>query len=113
MLRGSNDPLTTRIVVNDDAIKAHGAVGVALASLSHQGADRARSPAGALAADRVLPTGETVLVTVTDDARVELGELAMSVDTTSAPTAGVEDRAVGVELARRGATLALTTFGAG
>jgi hypothetical protein len=96
--------------VNDDAIKAHGAVGVALASLSHQGADRARSPADALAADRVLPTGETVLVTVTDDARVKLGELAMTVETTSAPQAGIEDRAVGVGHARRGKTLALITF---
>ena len=85
--------------MNDDAIKAHGAVGVALASLSHQGADRARSPAGAVAADRVLPAAETVLVTGTDDAGVELGELAMTVDTTSAPPAGVEHRAVGVELA--------------
>lgn len=85
--------------MNDDAIKAHGAVGVALTSLSHQGADRARSPAGALAADRVLPTGETVLVTVTDDARVELGELTPAVNTASAPPARVEHCAVRVVLA--------------
>ena len=99
--------------MNDDAIKIHRAVGVALAPLTHQRARGTRSPAGAVAADHALPLAKTVVITGTDDAGIELGELAMSVDTTSAPTAGVEDRAVGVELARRGATLALTTFGAG
>jgi hypothetical protein len=99
--------------VNDDALKVCGSIRVALTPLSHQGADGARSPAGAVAADRVLPAAKTVLVTGTDDAGVELGELTLTVDTAPAPQAGVEHGAVGVELARRGTTLTLATFRAG
>ena len=85
--------------MNDDAIKTHGPDGVTLAPLSHQGADRARSPAGAVAADRVLPAAKTIFIAGTDDTGVELGELALAVDTASAPPTGIEDRTVGVELA--------------
>ena len=96
--------------MNDDAIKAHRAVGVALAPLSHQRSDGARSPAGTVAADRVLSTAKTVIVAGTDDAGIELGELAPAVDTTSTQPAGIEHRALGVELAPRGTALAITTF---
>ena len=103
-------PLAARIVANDDSIKIHGADGLALTPLTHQGAARARSPAGAAAADRVLPTGEAIVVAGADDTGVELSELAVTVGTTTTPTARVEHRAVGVEVARRGVTLALIAF---
>jgi hypothetical protein len=102
--------LAARVVVNDDPVKTHRAVGVALAPLTHQRARGTRSPAGAVAADHGLPLAKTVVITGTDDAGVELGELAMTIDAASAPQAGVEYRAVAVELACRGTTLALTTF---
>jgi hypothetical protein len=72
---------------------------MAFAALAHHHALRTRSPAGAVAADRVLPIAKAVLITGTDDAGVELGELAMTVDSASAPPAGIEHRAVTVELA--------------
>src|SRR5688500_3908718 len=105
-LRGSDDFLTARVVVDDDPVKTHRAVGVAFAPLSHQGARGTRSPAGAVAADCVLPLTKTVDITRANDAGVELSERAMTVDTASAPPAGVEHRAVTVELACRGTTLA-------
>jgi len=113
MLRVGGRFLAARVVVDDDPVKTHRAVGVAFASFPHQSAHWTRSPAGAVAADRVLLVAKTVLITDTDDAGVELGELAMTVDAASAPPAGVEHRAVAVELACRGTTLALTTFRAG
>ena len=85
--------------MNDNAIQGCGPIGVALASLSHQGPNGTGPPASAVAADRVLPAIEAVLVASTDHAGVELGELALSADTASAPPAGVEHRAVVVELA--------------
>jgi hypothetical protein len=91
--------LTACVVVNDDAVEVCRSSRVALATFPHQGAIGARSPAGAVAADRVLPTAKTLVIAGTDDAGVELGELALSVDTASAPPAGIEHRAVRVELA--------------
>src|SRR5215216_5088301 len=99
--------------MNNDAIDVCGTIGVALASLSHQGPDGAGPPASAVAADRVLPAIEAVLVARTDDTGIEFGELAVTIDTASAPPAGVEDRAVVVQLACRRTTLAFTTLGAG
>jgi hypothetical protein len=99
--------------VNDDPVKTHRAGGLAFAPLSHQSARGTRSAAGTVAANRVLPLAKTVVITGTDDAGIELGELAMTVDTASAPQTRVEHRAVAVELACRGTTLALTTFRAG
>ena len=96
--------------MNNDAIEARGAVDMALTPLSHQGSVGARSPAGAAAADRVLPAAEAVIIASADHAGVKLGELATTVDTTSAPAAGVEHRAVAVELACRGITLSFITF---
>jgi hypothetical protein len=103
-------PLAARIVANDDSIKIHGADGLALTPLTHQGAARARSPAGAAAADRVLPTGEAIVVAGADDTGVELSELAVTIDTTAAPQARVEHCAIGVELACPGKALALIAF---
>ena len=99
--------------MNNDAIHVCGTICVALASFSHQGADWAGSPTGAAAADRILSATEAVLVAGADDARVQLGELAVTIDTASAPPARVEDRAVVVQLACRRTTLAFTTLGAG
>ena len=96
--------------MNDDAIQRGGPIGVALASLSHQGPDGAGPPASAVAADRVLPAIEAVLVARTDDAGIELGELAVTIDTTAAPQAGVEHCAIGFELASPGKALALIAF---
>ena len=96
--------------MNDDPIKVHGADGLALAALAHQGSGGARSPAGAATADRVLPAGEAVVVAGADDAGVELGELAVAIDTAATPQAGVEHRAISVELACPGIALALVTF---
>jgi hypothetical protein len=112
-LRGSGDFLTARVVVDDDPVKTDRAVGVALAPFPHQRARRAWSSAGAVAADRILSIAVTVLISRADDARVEFGELATTVDTASAPPAGVEHRAVTVKLACRGATRALATFRTG
>ena len=47
--------LSTRIVANDDAVQSTEPLALALAPLAHQRAVRARSPARAVAADRVLP----------------------------------------------------------
>ena len=96
--------------MNNDAVKAQGAADLALASLSHPGADGARPPAGAAAADRILTTIETIVVAGTYGTGIELGELATTRGATSSPAAGVEHRAVGVYLAGRGTTLALTAF---
>jgi hypothetical protein len=85
--------------VDDDPVKADRADGLAFAPFPHQRARWTGSPAGAVAADRVLPIAKAVLITGTDDAGVELGELAMTVDSASAPPAGIEHRAVTVELA--------------
>ena len=87
------------IVDNDDAIKARGAGGLALAPLAHEGAGGAWSPAGAAATDRILPVANAVIFAGADDARVELGELTPAVNTASAPPARVEHCAVRVVLA--------------
>ena len=80
---------------------------MALAALSHQGADGARAPTGATAADRVLSIGYAIIIAGADDAGIELGELAVTVCTTAPPLAWVEHRAVAVKLASCGVTLAL------
>ena len=83
---------------------------MALTPLSHQGSVGARSPTGAAAADRVLPAAEAVIIAGADHAGVQLGELATTVATASALAARVERRAVAIEPACRGITLALITF---
>jgi hypothetical protein len=83
---------------------------MALTPLSHQGSVGARSAAGAAAADRVQPVAEAVIIAGADHAGVQLGELATTVATTSALAARVERRAVTIEPACRGITLALITF---
>ena len=93
--------------MNNDAIEARGAVGVALAALSHQGADGTRTPAGTAAAGRVLSIGYAIIIAGADDAGIELGELAVTVCTTAPPLAWIEHRAVAVEFASSGVTLAL------
>jgi hypothetical protein len=74
--------------VNNDAIEARGAVDVALTPLTHHGSFGARSPAGAAAADRVLFAARAVIIAGADHVGVQLGELATTVDTTSASAAG-------------------------
>jgi len=83
---------------------------MALTALSHECSARAWSAAGAAAADRVLPVAEAVIIAGADHAGVQLGELATTFATTSAPAEGIERRAVAVELACRGITRALMTF---
>ena len=76
--------------MNDDAIEARGAVGVALAPLAHQGANGTRAPASAAAADRVLSVVKAIVIAGADDARIEFGELAVTVCATATPAAGIE-----------------------
>jgi hypothetical protein len=83
---------------------------MAFTAHSHRCSVRARSAAGAAAADRVQPVAEAVIIAGADHAGVQLGELATTVATTSALAARVERRAVTIEPACRGITLALITF---
>ena len=71
--------------MNDDALKVHGSEGLALAPFSHNGAIGAGPPAGSVAADRVRPIAQALLITGTDDTGVELGELATPVAATFSP----------------------------
>ena len=82
--------------MNDDAVKAHGSEGVALAPFSHQGAVGAGPPAGTVTADRVRRTAQALLIAGTDDTGVELGELATAFSAAAAPQAWIEHGTIGV-----------------
>src|SRR5918993_2272942 len=100
----------TRIIYNDHAVKCRGPDRLALTPFAHQHPRGARSAAGAIAADGVLPTIHTVQVGRAHVARVNLGELALTADSASTPPTRVEHRAVVVKVAGSGTALALATL---
>ena len=82
--------------MNDDAVEVRGSVNLALTPFSHHGAIGAGPPTGTVAADRVRPAAQALVVADTDNTGVELGELATAFSAASAPLAWIEHGTVGV-----------------
>lgn len=101
---------TAGVVANDDPVKTRRARRSALTTLAHDRSIGAGPAAGALATDGVQAVGDAFLIKRAHDARIELGEFALTVNAARTAAAGVENRAISVHGAPARTTFTGATF---
>jgi hypothetical protein len=102
--------LAAGVIADNEPIAGPGTVSAAFAALSHNRAIRTGKLASSVAAGGVVAALQAVIITGTDDARIELEELTLPRLATHAAPAWVEDRTFFVFLAQLDATLASTAL---